>query len=231
MVHLQLGCPFILSGSASFYRPFSPQLPPGSQAPWDFPLLWQEGLSLLAWGSSGQGTSQQPRLNGFSGSVGREHPAWLQKLSPCTAVLVQVLCILLSWLGLVQSWGHCWCGFASSDCSPNSVAGPCWTTGTQHHQPNNLGWCFSTRFQLHSLSFPGGSHRACHRVPPQPPVPFAELLGVRRFRARTLNYSTLLLEDDHGILYVGARGAIFALNSSDVADGSHRTVSLAPTRR
>lgn len=50
---------------------------------------------------------------------------------------------------------------------------------------------------------------------------------MRRFNAHTLNYSTLLLEDDQGILYVGARGAIFALNSSDVADGSHRTVSLA----
>ncbi|KAI1236248.1 hypothetical protein IHE44_0001528 [Lamprotornis superbus] len=63
--------------------------------------------------------------------------------------------------------------------------------------------------------------------PPQPPVPFAELSGVRRFNAHTLNYSTLLLEDDRGILYVGARGAIFALNSSDVADGSHHTVSPA----
>ncbi|KFQ86062.1 Semaphorin-4G, partial [Phoenicopterus ruber ruber] len=59
---------------------------------------------------------------------------------------------------------------------------------------------------------------------PQPSVPFAELSGIRRFSARTLNYSTLLLEDDRGILYVGARGAIFALNSSDVADGSHRTI-------
>ncbi|KAL2302863.1 hypothetical protein Nmel_010316 [Mimus melanotis] len=62
------------------------------------------------------------------------------------------------------------------------------------------------------------------RGPPQPPVPFAELSGVRRFNAHTLNYSTLLLEDDRGILYVGARGAIFALNSSDVADGSHHTI-------
>ncbi|XP_061314876.1 semaphorin-4G isoform X3 [Pezoporus flaviventris] len=59
---------------------------------------------------------------------------------------------------------------------------------------------------------------------PRTTVTFEELLGVRRFRARTLNYSTLLLEDDRGILYVGARGAIFALNSSDVADGSHRTI-------
>ncbi|XP_009276091.1 PREDICTED: semaphorin-4G isoform X1 [Aptenodytes forsteri] len=59
---------------------------------------------------------------------------------------------------------------------------------------------------------------------PRTTVTFDELSGVRHFSMRTLNYSTLLLEDDRGILYVGARGAIFALNSSDVADGSHRTI-------
>ncbi|KFO92390.1 Semaphorin-4G, partial [Buceros rhinoceros silvestris] len=59
---------------------------------------------------------------------------------------------------------------------------------------------------------------------PRTTVTFDELSGVRRFSARALNYSTLLLEDDRGILYVGARGAIFALNSSDVADSSHRTI-------
>ncbi|XP_051474450.1 semaphorin-4G isoform X4 [Apus apus] len=59
---------------------------------------------------------------------------------------------------------------------------------------------------------------------PRTTVTFDELLGVRHFSTRTLNYSTLLLEDGRGILYVGARGAIFALNSSDVGDGSHRTI-------
>ncbi|NXA27549.1 SEM4G protein, partial [Ibidorhyncha struthersii] len=59
---------------------------------------------------------------------------------------------------------------------------------------------------------------------PRTTVTFDELWGVRRFSTYTLNYSTLLLEDDRGILYVGARGAIFALNSSDVTDGSHRTI-------
>ncbi|XP_075279720.1 semaphorin-4G isoform X3 [Opisthocomus hoazin] len=59
---------------------------------------------------------------------------------------------------------------------------------------------------------------------PRTTVTFDELSGIRRFSARSLNYSTLLLEDDRGILYVGARGAIFALNSGDVADGSHRTI-------
>ncbi|XP_062436095.1 semaphorin-4G [Rhea pennata] len=59
---------------------------------------------------------------------------------------------------------------------------------------------------------------------PRTTVTFDELPGVRRFSARALNYTTLLLEDERGVLYVGARGAVFALNSSDVADGSHRTI-------
>lgn len=74
--YLQLGCPFLprqclLSGGS-----FSHQLPPGSQAPRDFLLLRWEVPS-LAWGPSGQGqvpphTSQHPKLDGFSGLVGRE---------------------------------------------------------------------------------------------------------------------------------------------------------------
>ncbi|NXN09697.1 SEM4G protein, partial [Indicator maculatus] len=68
---------------------------------------------------------------------------------------------------------------------------------------------------------------------PRTTVTFDELSGIRFFSMHTLNYSTLLLEDDRGILYVGARGAIFALNSSDVADGSHRMIhwEASPEKR
>ncbi|KAM9188434.1 LOW QUALITY PROTEIN: semaphorin-4G [Mergus octosetaceus] len=59
---------------------------------------------------------------------------------------------------------------------------------------------------------------------PRTTVTFEELSGVRRFSGHSLNYTTLLLEDERGILYVGARGAIFALNASNVADGLHRTI-------
>lgn len=97
---------------------------------------------------------------------------------------------------------------------------------TQHCLPDNLSECHPTHSQLRSLVSSQRLALCLPRGPPQPPVPFAELSGVRHFKAHTLNYSTLLLEDDRGILYVGARGAIFALNSSDVADGSHHTVSL-----
>ncbi|XP_014815594.1 PREDICTED: semaphorin-4G isoform X3 [Calidris pugnax] len=68
---------------------------------------------------------------------------------------------------------------------------------------------------------------------PRTTVTFDELSDVRHFSTRTLNYSTLLLEDERGVLYVGARGAIFALNSSDVTDGSHRTIhwEASPEKR
>lgn len=39
-----------------------------------------------------------------------------------------------------------------------------------------------------------------------------------------MNYSTLLLEEDMGLLYVGARGAVFALNATDISDSTARTV-------
>uniref|UniRef100_A0A8C6ZH46 Semaphorin 4G n=1 Tax=Nothoprocta perdicaria TaxID=30464 RepID=A0A8C6ZH46_NOTPE len=61
-------------------------------------------------------------------------------------------------------------------------------------------------------------------VTPRTTVTFEELSGARRFSTRSLNYSTLLLEEERGVLYVGARGAVFALNARDVADGSHRTI-------
>ncbi|XP_077205675.1 semaphorin-4G isoform X2 [Paroedura picta] len=47
---------------------------------------------------------------------------------------------------------------------------------------------------------------------------------MRYFSSHTQNYTTLLLEDEKGILYVGARGAIFSLNSTNIADGSHQTM-------
>lgn len=50
------------------------------------------------------------------------------------------------------------------------------------------------------------------------------LLGCRRFRGLTLNYSLLLLEEETGMLYVGARGALYALQASDISSSSPRTV-------
>ncbi|KAJ8416157.1 hypothetical protein AAFF_G00381790 [Aldrovandia affinis] len=51
------------------------------------------------------------------------------------------------------------------------------------------------------------------------------LLGCRRFSGEALNYSSLLLEDTAGVLYVGARGAVFALDTSDIAaPGNNLTI-------
>uniref|UniRef100_A0A3B5M2L5 Semaphorin 4G n=1 Tax=Xiphophorus couchianus TaxID=32473 RepID=A0A3B5M2L5_9TELE len=45
-------------------------------------------------------------------------------------------------------------------------------------------------------------------------------LGYRRFESSAVNYSTMLLEADSERLYVGARGAVFALNASDISASS-----------
>uniref|UniRef100_A0A8C1APL7 Semaphorin 4G n=1 Tax=Cyprinus carpio carpio TaxID=630221 RepID=A0A8C1APL7_CYPCA len=50
------------------------------------------------------------------------------------------------------------------------------------------------------------------------------LLGLRRFRGSTLNYSLLLLEEEAGVLYVGARGALYALQASDISSSPPQTV-------
>ncbi|XP_067393119.1 semaphorin-4G [Emydura macquarii macquarii] len=59
---------------------------------------------------------------------------------------------------------------------------------------------------------------------PRTTIAYNELADVPRFSSHALNYTTLLLEDEKGILYVGARGAIFSLNSSNIADGSQRKI-------
>lgn len=61
---------------------------------------------------------------------------------------------------------------------------------------------------------------------PLSPLLFSGLQGCRRFQWSTVNYSTLLLEEDRGLLYVGARGAVFALNATDISANTARIVSM-----
>lgn len=61
-------------------------------------------------------------------------------------------------------------------------------------------------------------------VTPRTTVLFNGLLGPRRFRGSTLNYSLLLLEEEAGLLYVGARGALYALQASDISSSSPQTI-------
>lgn len=52
------------------------------------------------------------------------------------------------------------------------------------------------------------------------------LRGCRRFQSSAVNYTTMFLKADSERLYVGARGAVFALNASDISASSALTVSL-----
>ncbi|TRY69624.1 hypothetical protein DNTS_032743 [Danionella cerebrum] len=61
-------------------------------------------------------------------------------------------------------------------------------------------------------------------VTPRTTIYFTGLLGGRRFRGSSMNYSLLVLEDGPGVLYVGARGALFALQASDISSASPKTI-------
>ncbi|XP_029564397.1 semaphorin-4G isoform X2 [Salmo trutta] len=50
------------------------------------------------------------------------------------------------------------------------------------------------------------------------------LLGCQRFSSPSQNYSTLLLEEDNGVLYVGARGALYALDSTNISTPGNLTI-------
>lgn len=58
----------------------------------------------------------------------------------------------------------------------------------------------------------------------------AGLLGSARFTGSSQNYSTLLLEEEAGLLYVGGRGALYALNTSNVSTPANLTVSAKTLR-
>ncbi|XP_073690236.1 semaphorin-4G [Garra rufa] len=61
-------------------------------------------------------------------------------------------------------------------------------------------------------------------VTPRTTVLSNGLMGLRRFRGSTLNYSLLLLEEEAGVLYVGARGALYALQASDISSSFLQTI-------
>ncbi|XP_036980245.1 semaphorin-4G-like [Acanthopagrus latus] len=61
-------------------------------------------------------------------------------------------------------------------------------------------------------------------VTPRITVLSSGLQGCRRFQSSAVNYSTMLLEADSERLYVGARGAVFALNASNISASSALTI-------
>ncbi|XP_056291594.1 semaphorin-4G [Pseudoliparis swirei] len=61
-------------------------------------------------------------------------------------------------------------------------------------------------------------------VTPRVTVLNSGLQGCRRFQSSAVSYSTMLLEADSERLFVGARGAVFALNASDISASSALTI-------
>ncbi|KAM9832361.1 semaphorin-4G [Neosynchiropus ocellatus] len=58
-------------------------------------------------------------------------------------------------------------------------------------------------------------------VTPRTTVFSKGLLGSSRFNSSSQNYSTLLLEDQAGLLYAGGRGALFALNTTNISSSAN----------
>ncbi|GLD60098.1 semaphorin-4G-like protein, partial [Lates japonicus] len=61
-------------------------------------------------------------------------------------------------------------------------------------------------------------------VTPRTTVFSKGLLGSARFTGSSQNYSTLLLEEEAGLLYVGGRGALHALNTSNISTPANLTI-------
>ncbi|KAF0025731.1 hypothetical protein F2P81_022612 [Scophthalmus maximus] len=61
-------------------------------------------------------------------------------------------------------------------------------------------------------------------VTPRTTIFVKGLLGSARFNGSSGNYSTFLLEEEAGLLYVGGRGALYALNTSNVATPANPTI-------
>ncbi|XP_028586282.2 semaphorin-4G isoform X3 [Podarcis muralis] len=88
-------------------------------------------------------------------------------------------------------------------------------------------------FVVATMGYPSRRSAVDLDATPRMTIVYNDLTTARRFSSHAQNYTTLLLEDEKGILYVGARGAIFSLNSSNVSDGSHRTIDweASPEKR
>ncbi|XP_078421271.1 semaphorin-4G [Cetorhinus maximus] len=60
---------------------------------------------------------------------------------------------------------------------------------------------------------------------PRTTVKVHDILDYKQFSHKVHNYTTFWLEEELGLLYVGARGAIFALNINNINDSSAKVIS------
>ncbi|XP_054838936.1 semaphorin-4G [Eublepharis macularius] len=88
-------------------------------------------------------------------------------------------------------------------------------------------------FMVSSMGYPSRRSAMDLDATPRMTIAYNDLSSVRCFGSHAQNYTTLLLEDEKGILYVGARGAIFSLNATNIADGFHQTMDwkASPEKR
>ncbi|XP_012294781.2 semaphorin-4G isoform X3 [Aotus nancymaae] len=80
---------------------------------------------------------------------------------------------------------------------------------------------------LAATAVPGPSLRRPSReldATPRMTIPYEELSGIRHFKGKAQNYSTLLLEEASARLLVGARGALYSLSANDIGDGAHKEI-------
>ncbi|MED6263907.1 hypothetical protein CHARACLAT_009442 [Characodon lateralis] len=66
-------------------------------------------------------------------------------------------------------------------------------------------------------------------VIPRTTVFYKGMLGCNGFMGSSQNYSTLLLEEEAGRLYVGGRGALYALNTSNISTSANLTIDWNTT--
>lgn len=87
-------------------------------------------------------------------------------------------------------------------------------------------WPFLLSF-LTATAVAGPSLRRSSReldATPRLTISHDELVGIPYFKGPALNYSTLLLEEGSARLLVGARGALFSLNTQNISDGTHKEI-------
>ncbi|KAG7255944.1 hypothetical protein CRUP_019723 [Coryphaenoides rupestris] len=104
----------------------------------------------------------------------------------------------------------------------------------QHYNSTHLYVCGTHAFRplcayidTERFNFSSGLEDGKDRCPYDPAKGFTGLLigvlGCQRFRGSVQNYSTLLLDEGAGLLYVGGRGALYALDAANISAPANAT--------
>ncbi|XP_068111350.1 semaphorin-4G isoform X2 [Hyperolius riggenbachi] len=103
--------------------------------------------------------------------------------------------------------------------------------GTQVFSKMKKNWsCYLVALCAITIGYTSKRTAADLDTTPRLTITYNELSDVKRFSDKVKNYTTLLLEDENGIIYVGARGAVFALNATDISHKRYKTIHWEVTR-